>query len=52
VCYSWTRACKQAFEFGPRVLEVLRQPVEDKLVTISRAQGSLTFPPTSSWWRQ
>ncbi|HML40875.1 MAG TPA: YifB family Mg chelatase-like AAA ATPase [Bellilinea sp.] len=31
-------------EFGPRVLEVLRQPVEDKLVTISRAQGSLTFP--------
>ena len=31
-------------EFGPRVLEVLRQPLEDKLVTISRAQGSLTFP--------
>ena len=31
-------------EFGPRVLEVLRQPVEDKVVTISRAQGSLTFP--------
>ena len=31
-------------EFGLRVLEVLRQPVEDKVVTISRAQGSLTFP--------
>ena len=31
-------------EFGPRVLEVLRQPVEDKTVTISRAQGSLSFP--------
>ncbi len=31
-------------EFGPRVLEVLRQPLEDKIVTISRAQGSLTFP--------
>ncbi|MBN1440889.1 MAG: YifB family Mg chelatase-like AAA ATPase [Anaerolineales bacterium] len=31
-------------EFGPRVLEVLRQPLEDKLVTISRAHGSLTFP--------
>ncbi len=31
-------------EFGMRVLEVLRQPVEDKVVTISRAQGSLTFP--------
>ncbi len=31
-------------EFGHRVLEVLRQPLEDKVVTISRAQGSLTFP--------
>ena len=31
-------------EFGSRVLEVLRQPLEHKQVTISRAQGSLTFP--------
>jgi magnesium chelatase family protein len=31
-------------EFGTRVLEVLRQPIEDKVVTISRAQGSSTFP--------
>jgi magnesium chelatase family protein len=31
-------------EFGQRVLEVMRQPLEDKSVTISRAQGSLTFP--------
>jgi magnesium chelatase family protein len=31
-------------EFGSRVLEVMRQPMEDKAVTISRAQGSLTFP--------
>ena len=31
-------------EFGSRVLEVLRQPLEDKHVTVSRAQGSLTFP--------
>ncbi len=31
-------------EFGMRVLEVLRQPLEDKVVTISRAQGALTFP--------
>ncbi len=31
-------------EFAPRVLEVMRQPMEDKVVTISRAQGSLTFP--------
>ncbi len=31
-------------EFGKHVLEVLRQPLEDKIVTISRAKGSLTFP--------
>jgi magnesium chelatase family protein len=31
-------------EFDARALEVLRQPMEDKLVTISRASGSLTFP--------
>jgi magnesium chelatase family protein len=30
-------------EFGMRVLEVLHQPIEDKVVTTSRAQGSLTF---------
>jgi magnesium chelatase family protein len=31
-------------EFGHALLELLRQPLEDKLITISRAQGSLTFP--------
>ncbi len=31
-------------EFGPRVLEVLRQPLEDRVVTISRATGALSFP--------
>ncbi len=31
-------------EFGHSVLEVLRQPIEDKVVTISRAQGTITFP--------
>jgi len=31
-------------EMGQRSLEVLRQPIEDKIVTISRAKGSLTFP--------
>jgi magnesium chelatase family protein len=31
-------------EFGTRNLETLRQPIEDKTVTISRASGSLTFP--------
>lgn len=31
-------------EFGHADLEVLRQPLEDKMVTISRALGSVTFP--------
>ncbi len=31
-------------EFGQADLEVLRQPMEDKVVTITRAQGSVTFP--------
>lgn len=31
-------------EFGTRNLETLRQPLEDKIVTISRAAGTLTFP--------
>lgn len=31
-------------EFSHMALESLRQPVEDKVVTISRAQGSVTFP--------
>ena len=31
-------------EFPGRTLEVLRQPLEDNIVTISRAKGSLTFP--------
>ena len=31
-------------EFDRNVLEVLRQPLEDNLVTVSRALGSVTFP--------
>jgi len=31
-------------EFGHAVLEVLRQPLEDRAVTISRAQGRIVFP--------
>jgi len=31
-------------EFGKKNLESLRQPLEDKQITISRARGSLTFP--------
>jgi magnesium chelatase family protein len=31
-------------EFGQHVLEMLRQPLEDGVVTISRAQGTVSFP--------
>ncbi|MBI4301294.1 MAG: YifB family Mg chelatase-like AAA ATPase [Chloroflexi bacterium] len=31
-------------EFGAAGLDVLRQPLEDRTITVSRAQGSLTFP--------
>ncbi len=31
-------------EFPPAVLDVLRQPLEDRTITITRAQGSITFP--------
>lgn len=31
-------------EFSRISLESLRQPIEDRIVTISRAQGSITFP--------
>jgi magnesium chelatase family protein len=35
-------------EFDPRVLEVLRQPLEDRVVTISRARQSVAFPASFS----
>ena len=31
-------------EFGHTILETLRQPLEDKLVTISRAHGTVSYP--------
>lgn len=31
-------------EFDSRVLEALRQPLEDRVVTVSRSRGTVTFP--------
>ena len=31
-------------EFDSRVIESLRQPLEDKVITVARAKGSVTFP--------
>src|SRR5256712_13662190 len=31
-------------EFAHSVLESIRQPLEDRLVTVSRAPGNVTFP--------
>ncbi len=33
-------------EFDKRTLEILRQPIEDRSVTISRAAGTVTYPCT------
>lgn len=33
-------------EFDKRTLEILRQPIEDRSVTISRASGTVTYPCT------
>jgi len=32
------------YEYGTKNLEALRQPLEDRIITISRAQGAVTFP--------
>lgn len=34
-------------EFSAQTLEMLRQPLEDRLVTLARASGTLSFPATS-----
>jgi magnesium chelatase family protein len=40
----WNLFLDELPEFGSKNLETLRQPLEDRVVTISRASGSLTFP--------
>ena len=35
-------------EFSTQTLEVLRQPLEDKLVTLARASGTISFPANVS----
>jgi magnesium chelatase family protein len=36
--------CDEFPEFDKRVIESMRQPLEDRIVSISRAKGSATFP--------
>ena len=37
-------------EFGATKLEGLRQPLEDRTVTLARAAGTLSFPTTFTLW--
>jgi predicted ATPase with chaperone activity len=41
-CFDWFPKCRENF-VGAHVLEVVRQPMDDKVITISRAKGFLTF---------
>ncbi len=34
----------EIYEFAPKILDLLRQPLEDGEITISRAKASITFP--------
>ena len=44
LCHRGVLFLDELPEFGQATLEVLRQPMEDKIITISRAQGTTTFP--------
>jgi magnesium chelatase family protein len=48
LCHRGVLFLDELPEFGPQVLDVLRQPLEDRLVTISRARMSVTFPANFS----
>jgi len=48
LCHRGVLFLDELPEFGPQVLEVLRQPLEDRVVTISRAKSSVTFPANFS----
>lgn len=48
LCHRGVLFLDELPEFGPQVLEVLRQPLEDRVVTISRARMSVTFPANFS----
>ena len=48
LCHRGVLFLDELPEFGPQVLEVLRQPMEDRVVTISRAKMSVTFPANFS----
>ena len=49
ICHTGNATCfftdlDELPEFGHTILETLRQPLEDQLVTISRAQGTVSYP--------
>ncbi|GAB4331189.1 MAG: YifB family Mg chelatase-like AAA ATPase [Dehalococcoidia bacterium] len=48
LCHRGVLFLDELPEFGTQVLEVLRQPLEDRVVTISRAKQSVTFPANFS----
>ncbi len=44
LCHHGVLFLDELPEFGAQALEVLRQPLEDRIITISRARLSATFP--------